>query len=177
MRGRILRKHRSRRGILVGKARNLAHFKTCAAQFQRRYALIHAHRVGNVDLLRSQALRHAHMPLATHHRARSGRLRHDVTGSYIARIVAVVDVQIQSQAGGFAQSVGHRHALQRRHLHFGAVNRKLHGRNGGQQCHGHEKQQQRSHLKEVRDGAGIHEFGSRAQNWAAELGRKPSRKP
>jgi hypothetical protein len=34
----------------------------------------------------------------------------------------------------------------------------MHGRNGGQQRYGHEQQQQRGYLKEVRDGAGIHEF-------------------
>jgi hypothetical protein len=102
VRGRILRQHRSFDGGFVWQTRNLAHLEPRAAQLQRRHALIKAHRVGNVNLLRPQALRHAHMPLAADYSVGSGRLRQDVAGSHVARIVAIVDIQIQTETGGFA---------------------------------------------------------------------------
>ena len=124
-----------------------ADVETCAAKIELRNALLAAYGVRHIDLLRAQALRDAHAPFAAYYRSRLRRLREDVPGGHVARVIAVIHIKIQPHSGGLAARLFHGHSLERGHLHLSAVDGEVHGGDGRQQPYGRQQHQQRGHAE------------------------------
>lgn len=113
-------------GCGPGKLGGGAFFEAGVAEIESRDSFLESDDVGDFDFLRAEAVGDADVPVATDDGVGSGRLSEDVPGGNLGRVVVVVDLEIEAQAGGLAASLGDGHAAKVRNAHLGAVDGELH---------------------------------------------------
>jgi hypothetical protein len=64
-------------------------------------------------------------------------------------VVAVIDFEVQAQGCRLAASFRNRHTLKDGHLHLGAMDRKVHRRNGRKKSDSHQDHNQRCRAKKA----------------------------
>jgi len=82
-----------------------------------------------------------------------------VSGSDVGGVVAIVDVEIEAEAGGLAAGIDNGHALEGGHLDFRAMDGEVHGGDGGQHGNDDERHEQGRDAEEVDDGTTVHSGG------------------
>jgi len=151
--GRVLGDDGAGGGFGVGQVSGGAGLQAYAAQVEGGDALLVAEDAGDFDLLGAEALGDADAPLAADYRVGGGRLGEDVAGGDVGGVVAVVDLEVEAEAGGLAAGFGDGHVLEGGDADLRAVDGEVHGGDGGDQRHDDKRHEQERALEEVPDGA------------------------
>ena len=145
---------------VVGKFGNCADVEAGAAQLEGCQALIVPDDVGDIHFLRTQAFGYAYVPLAAYDRAGSRGLGEDVSRRDIARVVAIVHIEVEAHAGSLTARVGHGHAFEGRNLDLSSVDREVHGGYRREERHHDQRHNERGHTKRAQQDVAAHGSGS-----------------